>query len=379
MIKKVLIFSIFILFANNIFSSPLGDITITGKVINAATKEPLPYVTVALKSNIAVYTDFDGNFSITFPDKYTNDSLIVSYVGFIKRNLSIAKFRNIPNFVIELKPTDYGIENVVVVADSKSPKTIIKKANNNIMNNYVHEPFNYIFNFEKTIKQANNQTEKITGELVLFDKSGYYRSDYTKTFKSINYRFENIKRSNIVTRLAEGYVNIDDVLKADIVRNTDNVLDIKNLSDFDFSLEHDMYNGDSVWIIVYNCKEPNITNTGSLYSKSLSGELVINKLDYAVLINTSTLKLDFISDLGISFTKNNSSKNKTNVEIKHTSYYEKKNDLYALKSIEYQISYIQKENETSEEQKFTENYTLKVKKVDTNNPAKTESRQYFVE
>jgi len=55
--------------------------TITGKVFDAESKEPLPFVPVLIKgTTIGGTTDFDGNYSITTTK--LGDSIVATYVGY---------------------------------------------------------------------------------------------------------------------------------------------------------------------------------------------------------------------------------------------------------------------------------------------------------
>lgn len=82
--------------------------TIKGKV--TGTKgEPLPGVNVILKgTKIGVTTDFDGNFTIEVPD--SNSILVVSFTGFVTKEVSAANAAN-----IQLEEQNQTLNEVVVV------------------------------------------------------------------------------------------------------------------------------------------------------------------------------------------------------------------------------------------------------------------------
>ena len=60
--------------------SAFADINVKGKVIDADTSEPMIGVSILVKgSTTGTVTDFDGNFTLTVPDKAT---LQLSYMGY---------------------------------------------------------------------------------------------------------------------------------------------------------------------------------------------------------------------------------------------------------------------------------------------------------
>jgi hypothetical protein len=82
MAGKLYLFYSFLLFLAG-FSGFGQSYTISGKVFDSESKEPLPFVPVIIKgTTTGSTTDFDGNYSIT--TTVQGDSLIASYVGYLK-------------------------------------------------------------------------------------------------------------------------------------------------------------------------------------------------------------------------------------------------------------------------------------------------------
>ena len=64
--------------------------TITGKVFDAESKEPLPFVPVLIKgTTVGGTTDFDGNYTLS-TDKLV-DSLVFTYIGYDRLAIKIKK------------------------------------------------------------------------------------------------------------------------------------------------------------------------------------------------------------------------------------------------------------------------------------------------
>jgi len=67
-----------------------GQANIEGRVLNRDTKEPIPYANIGIfKSNIGTLSNPDGSFSLQLPQKFKDDSLSFSALGFEKRAIPI--------------------------------------------------------------------------------------------------------------------------------------------------------------------------------------------------------------------------------------------------------------------------------------------------
>jgi hypothetical protein len=115
---------------------------VSGIVTDYATKDALPFVNIAfLHSKISTITDQDGKFEIATSQKV--DTLTVGCIGFTQKFITIK--RNTEQFVkIELVPSDYTIEEVVVVPGENPAHPILrniqkhKKENNPEKLDYFH-------------------------------------------------------------------------------------------------------------------------------------------------------------------------------------------------------------------------------------------------
>lgn len=109
--KKSIIIFFLKIFCLNIYSQ-----NITGKIVDAITKQPLPYAYVINTSkNKGVLSDEKGGFKLQEVSK--NDTIAFSLLGYEKKAYTIIK--NELN-VIELEPIDYKLPIIEVKPISKS-------------------------------------------------------------------------------------------------------------------------------------------------------------------------------------------------------------------------------------------------------------------
>lgn len=90
----------------------MGQETVSGKVIDANSAEPLPGVNVLISGTTSgVITDLDGTYTLSV-DNVENATLIFSYVGYLSENVSV-NGRNVID--IAMVPDVSQLEEVVVV------------------------------------------------------------------------------------------------------------------------------------------------------------------------------------------------------------------------------------------------------------------------
>lgn len=143
---------------------------ISGKIYDAETKETLPFVNVAFKgSKIGTTTDLNGSYYLE--TYYAEDSLVVSFIGYLPQAKKVRKDRT-QEIDFFLEPGAVSISEVVISAkDSENPahtmlKQIVKNKpinNRAKLDSYEYEVYNKI-QFD-----LNNLTDKFTKRKVFRD------------------------------------------------------------------------------------------------------------------------------------------------------------------------------------------------------------------
>lgn len=212
--------------------------TISGKVFDSETKEPLPFVPVLIKgTTVGATSDFDGNFSIT-TDKL-GDSLVASYVSYKK-------------LVRPLKRGENQTVNMPMLLEGVNISEVIVKAGENpahriIRNVIANKPFN---NKRKLDAYQYEVYNKVEFDLNRIPKEMRER----KIFKPIQFVFDNVDSINsgekpslpifITESISDLYYRSNPTLKKEVIR-ANKITGIENSSIT--SVMGDMYQNINVY------------------------------------------------------------------------------------------------------------------------------------
>ncbi len=139
---------------------------IMGKVTDAQTKEPIPFVNILIKgTTLGVLTDFDGNYAIEF--RVPADSIRASLIGYqaVTRKFQRNQFQNIS---FELQPEQYDLPEVTIRYSGNPAERIMKKVADNKAKNSL-QGFN-AYQYEAYTKielDANNISEQLKTRKIL--------------------------------------------------------------------------------------------------------------------------------------------------------------------------------------------------------------------
>lgn len=291
--KALLLLFLFISF------STYSQGVLKGKVINEKTKEPLAFVSIALKNiRSGTTSDIDGHFSIVLPD--SSSTLLFSYVGFETRAILVNK--DFSFLTIRLKEKSTELQEVVVrPADNPALKIIRLAIRNKPLNDpenlssFSYNSYNKLYS---TLVDADSLEKKITSHEKDADK------DSARFFKFIrenhlfiheSYTERKYVRPNLSKEVVLGnhLSGIKDPFFAFLAtdlqpfsfykdfislfdKNYINPISKGSIEKYDFTLMDTIYqNSDSVFVIAF---EP---LPGKVFD-ALEGQLYISNDGYAI-------------------------------------------------------------------------------------------------
>ena len=140
----------------SIVCSTVQSQTLTSRVLDSVTKEPLPYVTVQL-NNKGVITNEEGRFSFLLNDSVAaTDSLFISCIGYATIGRPLNEFTE---NIIYLHPKAIELNPVIVTNKDYSADEIITLVKNNLDNNYNQDLSKKRMFFRDSYFQEFNKTD----------------------------------------------------------------------------------------------------------------------------------------------------------------------------------------------------------------------------
>ena len=209
-------------------------VIIKGKVIDAETRAPLVFATVAVKeTNVAIVTNIDGEFTLKVGDLSTSKTLEVSFVGYKNKSVPLSELKeNGSKNIISLVAAPIPIKEIIV--KPLDPVSIVEKAISNIDKNYESVPNLMTAFYRETIRK--NRTYVSIGEAVVEIFKAPYNSDLRfdgariyKGRKSSDVE----KMDTVLFKLQGGPVS---VLELDLAKNSESVLTKEAMQNYNYTL-----------------------------------------------------------------------------------------------------------------------------------------------
>lgn len=233
---------LYLLYSITLFLAALAGFsqsyTISGKVFDSESKEPLPFVPVIIKgTTVGTTTDFDGNYAIT--TTVPGDSIIASYVGYLRISRPVKRGQN-QTLNLPMLLQGVNLLEVVVKAGENPAHRIIrnvianKKYNNKRrLDAYQYESYNKVeFDLNRIPKEMRER----------------------KLFKPIKFVFDNVDSLNsgekpslpifITESLSDLYFRSNPDLKKEVIKAS-KITGIENTSIT--SVMGDMYQNINVY------------------------------------------------------------------------------------------------------------------------------------
>ena len=186
-----------------------------GRIIDAFTKEPLPFVNIGvLKKELGTVSNEDGFFFLEVPDLFAKETLRFSMIGFDERDFQVADLEAIllSNNTLVLAEQTTFLEEVVLTAEKKWDTRV---SGNSTTSKLLITGFtsNQLGNEIALFVKVKKTPAYIDGIQFSVVENIYPEVRFRVNVYSSDYRFpdENILKENIFVTLkqSEGLISVD--------------------------------------------------------------------------------------------------------------------------------------------------------------------------
>ncbi|MBK7629115.1 MAG: carboxypeptidase-like regulatory domain-containing protein [Bacteroidales bacterium] len=331
---------------------------ITGVIIDDETSEPLPFATIGLKNKgKGTVTNFNGEFGLNITADYYSDTLSVSYLGYIKREIPVKNALG-SDISISMKREFISIPEIII--RNQIPQDILSKTRHAIAENYGTTPaLMTAFYREGVLKKSEVQTySEAVLQIYKSAYSGSLLGDQIKVFRSR--KIENINRSDtLAIRLKAG---LSTCLDLDGARNMFDFITLASMADYTYRMTDIVtYDEEAAYVIEFQQRE-------SVDLPLFKGTIYINTVDYAILyaeFEINPLLIHKMKDTFISASSRGF--NTWPVSVKYAVSYRKVNERYFLSHVRGDLIFASKQKKKLFSTQFKVFFELAVTETSLNN------------
>lgn len=246
------------------------NITISGRVVDAATKEPLPFASIWIKGKtIGTITNAQGDFDFHIPAELKNESLVISMLGYKDFEAVVSSISGNEPLSVSLEES-LTLLNEFVVRDSLTGGDILQRALSRIEENYPMKPF-LMEGFYRDIKKVGGTYISLLEAAVeIYDESYKRPRNQHKLREGV--RLLEVRKSVGYENKFTGFFDQDNLLEDLLLHNTIRYRQIEDREEMYAVMKKERdsyYNGNEIYVISY---------TGDYLLK-----IFIDKSDYSII------------------------------------------------------------------------------------------------
>jgi len=225
--------------------------TITGKVIDAITGEPLPYASLVIKNSyVGGISNEQGVFSIKIPELCNMDTLVFYYMGYYNKEFPL----NDINMEISVALEQGLVSIQEVIIRNVEPELLIKKARSLFRENYFDEDYNYEAFYREAIKKSSRYMVYSEALIQGFKPTFLNENSSNKVQLKKSRKFTNIQQSDtLVIKLRGG---MEACFQLDLIHQLPDFLSEKGIEQYNYSISDiTIWQNELVYVIDFKQKE----------------------------------------------------------------------------------------------------------------------------
>ena len=264
---------------------------ISGKITDAENSEPLPYATIGISHRgRGTVTNFNGDFVLRISEECLNDTLSVSYVGYVNRRIPV---RSLPGNHMTISMDRDFIPIPEIIIRAQDPLLIIRKTISSVASNYGTTPA-LLTGFYREGVYRKKEPQVYSEAVVQIYKSPYARSLQNDQIRVLRSRkIENLEvKDTLAVRLKAG---LSATLSLDGMRHLFDFLDPESFNSYEYHLR-DIVTIDDQTAFVVSFKQKEWVKEALM-----QGDIYINVDNYSVVLVEFEVNPLFINQTGESF------------------------------------------------------------------------------
>jgi len=265
-----------------------------GTILDSKTKNELTFASITVSgSNISTISNSEGNFLIKIPTDRKEASLIISFLGYKDKVISIKDLKQEKN-LLYLEPINILLKEVVVnVMDANK---LFSNVLNNRSKNYGDSPIQMIGFYRESIKKRRNYVS-VLESIVDIEKMAF--SSGTQDQVSILKGRKNADYSKLDTVNFKLEGGLFTALFIDLIKDPSNIFSDNVFELYNFHFEDVTQINDKQVLIISFKQKPSIEDPDPLYS----GKLYIDSKSLAIVSATFQLNVENRIKAGLIFTR----------------------------------------------------------------------------
>ncbi len=260
--------------ADTVTGSPAVTYFISGKITDTESSEPLPYATIGISHRgRGTVTNYNGDFILKISEECLEDTLSVSYVGYVNRRIPV---RSLPGNYMTISMDRDFIPIPEIIIRAQDPMFIIRKTISSIASNYGTTPA-LLTGFYREGVYRKKEPQVYSEAVVQIFKSPYARSLQNDQIKVLRSRkMENLEaKDTLAVRLKAG---LSATLSLDGMRHLFDFLDPESFSSYEYHLRDIVtIDGQPAFVISFKQRE-------WVKEPLMQGNIYINVDNYSVVL-----------------------------------------------------------------------------------------------
>jgi len=272
-------------------SNTPSEVFISGRVTDAQSAEPLPYATIGISHRgRGTVTNFNGDFILRLNSQFLDDTLSVSYVGYVNRLIPV---RSLPGNILTISMERDYIPIPEIIIRAQDPHLIIRKILSSIASNYGTTPA-LLTGFYREGVYRRKEPQVYSEAVVQIYKSPYARSLQNDQIKVLRSRkIENLEvKDTLAVRLKAG---LSATLTLDVMKNRFDFLDPASFNSYEYHLTDIVTIDDQSAFVVSFRQREDITEP------LMKGDIYINVDNYAVVLADFEINPLYIDQTATSY------------------------------------------------------------------------------